>query len=76
MASLENLSVGQRVMVYDAPDCKREATIVVINNPEEVVGKTVGVEFDDTHPMAHECDGAAKKKQGWWTLPENVAAIE
>jgi hypothetical protein len=76
MAKLEELSVGIRVKVYDAPDCPREAQVVAVNDEEETPGKFIGVQFDQHVPVAHECDGLCEKGYGWWTRPENVSVIE
>jgi hypothetical protein len=75
MAKLEELSVGTRVKVYDAPDCPREAQVIAVNDEAVSPGKCIGVKFDQHIPVAHECDGLCEKSYGWWTRPENVAVI-
>ena len=74
MANL--LSVGNKVAVYDAPDCKREGVVIAVNSPEDKPGKIIGVRLNDQHPLAHECDGLCPKGFGWWTLPENCGLLE
>lgn len=74
--SSKKLKVGSHVMIYDAPDGKREGVVLVLNDEAENPGKVVGVQFDDFHPVAHECDGLCEKGFGWWTRPENLAVIE
>lgn len=76
MARLDELSVGIRVKVYDAPDCPREAEVIAVNEEAENPGKFIGVQFDQHVPVAHECDGLCEKGYGWWTRPENVSVIE
>ena len=72
MANLKNLKVGQKVMVYNAPDGKAAATIVVI---QDAVGKKIGVKFVDHHPSGHTLDGKCEKGYGWWTLPEYLGSL-
>lgn len=75
MAKLEELSVGIRVKVYDAPDCPRGAQVIAVNDAEVSPGKFIGVQFDQHVPVAHECDGFCGKGYGWWTRPENISVI-
>lgn len=70
MAKLNEIKVGMRVRVYDAPDRPRDGEIIAITDQP---GKIVGVKFDSHHPRAHECDGLCEKGYGWWTRPENLA---
>ncbi len=74
MAS-KKLKIGATVMVYNAPDGKREGTVLVVNDEEENPGKLIGVQFTDFHPVGHTCDGLCEKGFGWWTRPEYVAVL-
>lgn len=73
MAKLNEIKVGMKVKVYDAPDKPRDGEIIAIQDKATHPGKIVGVKFAAHHPKAHECDGLCEKGYGWWTKPENIA---
>jgi hypothetical protein len=75
MAALDELTLGTRVKVYDAPDCPREAEVIAMQDEAEHPGKVLGVRFDAHIPVAHACDGLCEKGHGWWTRPENVSVL-
>ena len=58
MATIEDLEIGSRVLVYNQPDGSPplEGEVVVINDPVKNPGKLIGVKLDRHHPMASGLD--------------------
>jgi hypothetical protein len=50
--------------------------VIVVNDPDEVPGKVVGLECEERWPMLHECDGACAPMKGWWARPESLEPVE